>query len=303
MTVTGRIFDIKRYAIHDGPGIRTTVFLKGCSLSCPWCHNPESQDGSPELLFSEDRCIHCGACLKVCPEQAIEESGDRIITDRERCTACGQCVTVCPAHAREIVGHTTTVKEVLNQVEKDILFYDESGGGVTLSGGEPLNQPDFCREILHQCKKHDIHTALDTSGYAEEKIFLSVAEHVDLFLYDLKLMDEERHKAYTGVSNELILANLERLDQLEKRIWVRFPLVPGITDDVQNISRLGQFISTLSSVEAVQVLPYHGAGIQKYERLGRKYPLRDLESSSVKDAEEVAAILRHELRQVVRVGG
>ena len=302
MAITGTIFDIKRYAIHDGPGIRTTVFLKGCSLSCPWCHNPESQNPSPELLFWEERCAQCGACIGACPEGAISQRDDRIVTDRERCTACGMCVPLCPNRAREIVGRTVTVDDVIREVEKDVLFYDESGGGVTLSGGEPLFQPAFTHAVLRECKDRGIHTALDTCGEAKESDLLEVAEVTDLFLYDLKLIDSEAHKRQTGASNARILTNLRRLDEHGERIWIRIPLVPGINDDPDGIDQLGAFIATLDSIEAVQLLPYHHSGAQKLKRLGR-VPSLDLSSPSREETEQIAERLRTRYHLRVGIGG
>jgi pyruvate formate lyase activating enzyme len=302
MTITGNIFDIKRYAIHDGPGIRTTVFLKGCGLSCPWCHNPESQNRAPELLFWEERCIGCLACVDVCPEGAIKSAAGKVITDRDRCTACGACVPVCPSRAREIVGRTVTVTEVVDEIEKDVLFYDESGGGVTLSGGEPLVQPTFSCEILRACKAHDIHTALDTCGDAKESDLFEVAAFTDLFLYDLKLIDPERHRTYTGTSNERILRNLKRLDEQRKRIWIRVPLIPGINDAAEDIDRLGRFVSTLESAEAVYLLPYHRAGTQKRKRLGQAIRL-DLDPLSLEAVEAIAEHLKMRYHLAVRIGG
>ena len=296
----GTVLDIKRYAIHDGPGIRTTVFLKGCRLSCKWCHNPESQRERPEILYYVDRCTLCGACVSACEHGAIGVMGDRLTLDQSLCVGCGACVRVCPNGARELAGRAMSVEQVVSEVVKDTLFYEESGGGVTLSGGEPLMQAEFTRDIAVRCHELDIHTALDTSGYAPEKELMKVAGTIDLFLYDIKVVDDAIHRAYTGVSNRGILRNLRMLDEMRKRIWIRFPLVPGVNDDEQSLSDLIDLIGSLRAVEAVQVLPYHRAGEGKYRRLGREYAFLGTEEPSGEDA---AAYLAKETGLPVRIGG
>jgi len=296
----GTVLDIKRYAIHDGPGIRTTVFLKGCRLSCKWCHNPESQRERPEILYYVDRCTLCGACVSACEHGAIGVMGDRLTLDQSLCVGCGACVRVCPNGARELAGRAMSVEQVVSEVVKDTLFYEESGGGVTLSGGEPLMQAEFTRDIAVRCHELDIHTSLDTSGYAPEKELKKVAGTIDLFLYDIKVVDDAIHRAYTGVSNRGILRNLRMLDEMRKRIWIRFPLVPGVNDDEQSLSDLIDLIGSLRAVEAVQVLPYHRAGEGKYRRLGREYAFLGTEEPSGEDA---AAYLAKETGLPVRIGG
>ena len=296
----GTVLDIKRYAIHDGPGIRTTVFLKGCRLSCKWCHNPESQRERPEILYYVDRCTLCGACVSACEHGAIGVMGDRLTLDQSLCVGCGACVRVCPNGARELAGRAMSVEQVVSEVVKDTLFYEESGGGVTLSGGEPLMQAEFTRDIAVRCHELDIHTSLDTSGYAPEKELMKVAGTIDLFLYDIKVVDDAIHLAYTGVSNRSILRNLRMLDEMRKRIWIRFPLVPGVNDDEQSLSDLIDLIGSLRAVEAVQVLPYHRAGAGKYRRLGREYAFLGTEEPSGEDA---AAYLAKETGLPVRIGG
>jgi len=284
--VIGLIFDVKRYAIHDGPGIRTTVFFKGCPLSCWWCHNPEGQSFEPELMTWPDRCVGCKTCVSVCPNSAVSAVNGSIFTDRSRCKACGVCAEKCPANAREIVGKRISVDELTREVKKDLPFYEESGGGVTVSGGEPLAQPVFLNAFLSACKKEGVHTALDTSGYAETETVLKISENVDLFLYDLKLMDEEKHRLYTGVPNKLILKNLEKLNSLGKRTFVRFPLIPGVNDDEENVYALGEFVSKLRSVEEIDILPYHKLGTEKARRLGKEVKL--FEKPSDETVENVA---------------
>ncbi len=275
MTV-GRIFNIQKYSIHDGPGIRTTVFLKGCPLSCLWCHNPESQSFYPEIMQYPKRCIGCGKCIEACESKALSLDSSSIIFDRDRCTFCGCCAEACYAKARELAGRDMTVTEVMAQIEKDTVFYEESGGGVTFSGGEPLSQPDFLLELLSQCKKGEYHTAVDTSGYGASETIKAISGFTDLFLYDLKLMDDEKHIKYTGVSNKLILENLRLISQLGNRIYIRVPVIPGINDDEENLKAISRFIQGTPSVEQVNLLPYHNIAEGKYSRLGKQSRLADI---------------------------
>jgi len=207
----GLIFDIKRYAIHDGPGIRVTVFLKGCPLSCKWCHNPESISTAREKMYTKSNCIGCLECIKICPLNALSMTPEGIATDYDRCNLCGKCVEICPTKSLEMVGEEKSVAEILEVVEKDREIIEESKGGVSFSGGEPLLQPDFLLELLEECGKHGLHRTVDSSGFATEKTLLKVAEHTDLFLFDLKLFDNEMHQKYTGVNNERIISNLKKL--------------------------------------------------------------------------------------------
>lgn len=299
--MTGTIFRIARYAVHDGPGIRTTVFLKGCPLRCWWCHSPESQSANPELILQPERCVNCGTCLPACPNHAIEPAEESFTTDREMCEACGTCVRACPSGAREIVGATLTVDQLMAEIEKDVVFFDESGGGVTFSGGEPLMQPDFLDEALRRCQAIRIHTAVDTCGLADSEALRRISPNTDLFLFDLKLMDEGRHREVTGTSNQLIIENLRMLARLRGNIRIRFPLIPGINDDPENVRALGTLVSSLG-IARVDVLPYHRAGIAKYVRLDEEYRLPDTQPPSPVEVAEVVAILeQYKLR--VQVGG
>jgi pyruvate formate lyase activating enzyme len=287
----GIVFDVRRFSVHDGPGIRSTVFLKGCPLSCWWCHNPESQRSQPQVFYRPARCIQCGRCVEACPQGAIAEPQDGGESDPALCIQCGQCARVCPAEARELAGRRVTAKGLLAELERDVAFYDESGGGVTFSGGEPLQQARFLEELLPLCKAHDLHVALDTSGCAAWPVIDRLRPYVDLFLYDIKLMDAEKHLRYTGVSNQLILDNLLRLSESGARIFLRVPVVPGINDDPANLDEIGRLAASLPGVERVDLLPYHQAAAVKYANLGVEYRLDDIQPPSPDAMQALAARL------------
>ncbi len=268
----GIIFNIQGYCIHDGPGIRTTVFLKGCPLGCLWCQNPESHSFHPDLLFSEEKCTGCGKCVQACPEKAIRLEGKTSQTDRRLCKSAGLCIDACPNEARVAMGRRATVDEVFKEIAADALFYKESGGGVTLSGGEPLAQPEFAAGILKKCRSAGFHTALDTCGYASWTTAREVLSHVNLVLFDFKHMNPETHEKYTGVPNELILQNAEKIHhEMSIPMRARITLVPGFNDSTENIRATAGFIAEkLSNAIPVHLLSYHRLGEAKWERLDRK---------------------------------
>jgi pyruvate formate lyase activating enzyme len=292
--IKGTIFDIKKYAIHDGPGIRTTIFFKGCPLRCWWCHNSEGLKLEPEITFKENRCIKgCSECIEVCQRGALSRSGQGVVIQRDKCNLCGECIQACPSEALQIIGRKMTVAEVMKEIEKEMVFYDESGGGVTFSGGEPLMQPEFLEAILKECKEKNINTALDTSGYASSEVMDKISDKVDLFLYDLKLMDEEKHKKYTGVSNKLILENLRKLAARGSKVAIRIPLIPGINDDEDNINRTAELIHSLEIIKNISLLPYHKAGREKYKRLNLLDKMSKTQAPSAERVKEIMKSLKH----------
>lgn len=262
----GLIFNIMRFALHDGPGTRTVVFFKGCPLCCWWCHNPEGLSAKPEMMFFEKRCVVCGECLKVCPHGAIVQDNGGYTTT-ETCRACATCVDACYAGAREQVGRWLTVQEVIHEVEKDRIFWDESGGGVTFSGGEPLFQPHFLEPLLDACRAHKIHTAVETCGLARHDVLRRVAAKVDLFLFDLKVLDPDKHRLHTGRGNKTILANLEALARMGANVIVRVPVIPGVNTDRENVEQMMALLNSLK-LKRIHLLPFHSTGVEKNRRLG-----------------------------------
>lgn len=267
-SVTGRLFDIQRFSVHDGPGIRTTVFMKGCPLRCLWCHNPESLNPADELSFLPDKCIGCGWCFEACPNQAHSMVDDRHVLDRTRCKVCGKCAEKCYAGALEIVGRTATVEEVLAEVLRDKPFYETSGGGMTLSGGEPLMQIDFAAALLAAAKQEHLHTAVETCGQAAWQCFERIIGDVDLFLYDIKETDPARHKEYTGAGPERIFENLRRLHATGASILMRLPTVPGLNDRQEHFRRVAELAASLPRLLGVEIMPYHRLGLSKRQRFG-----------------------------------
>ncbi|MFH1634645.1 MAG: glycyl-radical enzyme activating protein [Chloroflexota bacterium] len=286
--MTGIIFDIKKFSIHDGPGIRTTVFLKGCPLKCVWCHNPEGISPHPDIHFWEQRCIACGDCAEVCPNEAVSFVEGKRVWKRDQCARCGACAEACSAEAVQLVGKTMSVPEVMTAIEKDVICYDQSGGGVTFSGGEPLAQPEFLKSLLQACKERYIHTAVDTSGLASPGHFRQILPFTDLFLFDIKLIDEKRHIRYMGVSNKLIHINLRELAQTGKNIIVRIPIIPGINADAENIRQTGEYLASLGSIHQVDILPYHHIAADKYRRMGNEYTIAEIQPPSDEQMEHIA---------------
>ena len=274
---TGIIFNTQRFSVHDGPGIRTTIFFKGCPLRCLWCDNPEGQKATPEMVFWKESCIHCETCVRICPYNAIKTFGrsSKMIV-KDRCIVCGRCLDTCYSKALEQIGRYVVVDEVLEEVERDRIFFEASGGGVTASGGEPTAQPEFVAELFRRCKEGHIHTAVETCGYAEWSILEKVLKYTDLALYDIKDMDPVRHKEFVGVHNDLILGNAKKISSKLIPMVVRIPIIPGYNDCEDNIESLGHFISELHGVREVDLLPYHRLGEAKYNRLGLKYRLKGL---------------------------
>lgn len=282
----GIVFDAKKFAVDDGPGIRTTIFLKGCPLRCWWCHNPEGQVSAPELMFRSMKCTGCAECVSICPKDAIARDGKIISIDRKKCTICGRCCEKCPTEALTIVGKETSLDDVLREIDKDLIFYQDSEGGVTASGGEPLFQPRFLNAILDRCRDRNVHTAVDTCGYASHSSVSMVSGKADLFLYDLKMMDDKKHRKYTGVSNKPILSNFRKLARNGNNILVRFPIIPGINDSEENVTQTAEFLVSCGT-KNMNLLPYHRAGIEKYTGLGKTYKLQKTLSPS-----------EHKLRQI-----
>lgn len=268
--ITANIFNIQKFSVHDGPGIRTTVFFKGCPLKCWWCHNPESQNLNNQMLHDRDKCTLCGTCVKVCPQGAIKIEDNILTTDENKCNYCRQCELYCIPGARQVVGKKYTVDEILKEVLKDKIFYEQSNGGVTVSGGEPLLQIDFVGELLKRLKKENIHTAVDTCGAVCFENIRRISQFTDVFLYDLKLMNDEKHIKYIGMSNKLILENLRKLSDIHNNINIRMPIIEGVNSDIEHIKETIDFIKHLN-IKRVNLLPYHDIAKHKYKKLDITY--------------------------------
>src|SRR6056297_219502 len=262
------IFNIKKYAIHDGPGIRTTVFFKGCSLNCSWCHNPESKSYKKELFYNQKKCINCFDCVDACNKDALSIVNKKLALKRDKCTGCFDCVNVCFNNALKKAGKIYTVNELFYEINKDRVFYEESGGGITCSGGEPMSSIDFLEKFLKLCKIKKIHTAVDTSGYTKFENFKRILNYTDLFLYDLKFISENKHEKYTGLSNKIIINNLTMLKNNNSSIRIRIPVIPDINGK-EEIHEIIKFVDKIG-IKKVDLLPYHQAGINKEYRLGKQ---------------------------------
>lgn len=276
----GLISNIQKFSTHDGPGIRTTVFLKGCNLSCFWCHNPESISSKIELQVFSSKCISCMKCMNICSKDVHSfENGTRILY-RENCIVCGSCVRICPSKALLLSGESVTTEELVRRIERDSSFYKSSGGGITFSGGEPLLQKDFLMEVLLQCKKMGYHTAIESAANVPWTVFEDIYGLLDLFIIDIKTMDREIHKSVARVSNDLIINNIKKLDSLDKDLWIRTPIISGINDNVESINNIAEFVRKLKNVKKVELIPFHKMAINKYESLGMNYGAASLEPPS-----------------------
>ena len=273
--ITGTVLSIERCALHDGPGLRTTVFLKGCPLSCIWCHNPESQLFEPELYALDEKCIFCGACEAVCKNHSVGKNDAKHLINRKACNACGKCVNACPASALEIKGTVMSAKDVIDIALKDRLYYEHSGGGLTLSGGEPLAQFEFTHELLRLARESGLHTCIETSGYADTEQYLSILPYVDLFLYDYKESDDTNHVNFTGAPQGLILDNLAAIDKAGGKIILRCPIIPDCNERDEHLSAIAARANSFDNIIEVDIMPYHPMGISKAARIGRKPPALD----------------------------
>ncbi|MEA4922496.1 MAG: glycyl-radical enzyme activating protein [Eubacteriaceae bacterium] len=279
---TATIFNIQKFSIHDGPGIRTTIFFKGCPLKCLWCANPESQDTKPVLEVFPKNCIGCGECVKTCAVKAISFSESGINVDRVKCKTCKACAKQCYSKTLKMVGENKTVDEVVEEIKKDEVFYKNSGGGFTFSGGEPLEHGDFCIEVMDKCSRFGFNSAIETSGYGNTGTMIEMAKRLDVIFYDIKHMDSTIHEKLTGVKNELILKNLREIQPYAKEIIVRIPVIRGLNDDLKNIRATAVLCKDLKAVKQMELLPYHRLGEHKYEAIGRTYQLTDAEPPSQK---------------------
>lgn len=298
------ILNIQKYSLHDGDGIRTTIFFKGCPLECIWCHNPESQAYNKEVLYNEEKCTKCEVCIEKCPHDAIYIEADNICLNKKNCEFCETCLDYCLNNAREIVGKTYDIKDLIKEICKDIMFYEQSGGGVTLSGGEVMTQDvDYIKNLARSCKEKGINVAIDTCGYSKFENYEAILPFTDIFLYDIKLIDEDKHKLFTNKSNDLILSNLVKLSEKGANINIRIPLIEGVNIDENNeeIKKMIDFIKPLN-ISKVNLLPYHNIGMHKYKKLYMNYEGDDLKRPSDEKLEEIKELFKQNNFDV-KIGG
>lgn len=282
-TKTGTIFNIQKFSVNDGPGIRTVVFFKGCPLRCLWCSNPESQLPRTQILWEEKKCADCRHCIDICPAHAVSLLHGHIHIDHAKCDGCRKCISECPGKALEAEGEVKTVKEIMDIVMQDLPFYEESGGGITLSGGEFLSQPEFAEELLLAAKEMGLHTCCETTGYARPEVFEHMVKYIDLILFDMKHWDPEKHRAGTGVTNELPLSNMWRAIASGKEVLPRIPVIPGFNDSLKDAARLADTLAKYAGAEKCQLLPFHQFGEIKYHLLDRPYELENMPSLHKED--------------------
>ena len=297
---SGTVLDIPRLSLHDGPGIRTIVFLKGCPLSCKWCSNPESQNMKPVIMYKKNECLHCGRCINACSRKAISFENKTFI-DRSICTGCGECANACPAGALVVKGKTMTVQQLIRELKKDATTYRRSGGGITLSGGEPLVQYEFAAELLRACKAQGWDTAIETTGAGITEAVEKVIPYVDTVLLDIKHLDTEKHKKFTGIGNEQILKNAARISQISSTV-VRVPVIPGFNYSEEEIRAITEFAKMLRGVRTIHLLPYHTFGENKYDLLGRDYALADIKPLKPEELEHLKTMVEREGFQCI-IGG
>ena len=299
------ITNIQRYSIHDGDGIRTTIFFKGCPLRCVWCHNPETQNYKQQVLYDEEKCAGCGRCMEACPHHAIHREEGKMVTDPAVCERCGECTDHCLLNLRELAGKEWTVQELVQEVKKDEMFYEESGGGVTLSGGEVMTQDmDFIEELVRRLHREGISVTIDTCGFAPYDHFKRILPFVDTFLYDIKAMDPEVHQKYMGVDNDLILTNLRKLSDSGARLYIRIPVVKEVNGDERTMRDIIGFLKDFYiHVAQVNLLPYHNTGSSKYGKLGVEYEGTDLHAPSKEEMKNLREIFVQEGFYNTKIGG
>ena len=288
---TGLIFDIKKYAINDGPGIRMTIFFKGCNLNCQWCHNPESLSPKVQKMYTASKCIGAFKCLDNCPNDALELTEEGIVTDFDACNLCGKCAEVCPTKAFEMLGSNIPISELMKTIDNEAVFFDQSGGGVTFSGGEPLMHSEYLLQALKECGKRMYHRVVDTSAFANQENILEVAKNCEMFLIDLKVMDSQKHKEFTGISNEKILSNIIELSKTNCEIIFRMPLIKGVNSDELNIIKTAEFMNSLEGKRAkINLLPYHKVAEHKLVKMGKSDDYIEFETPNNEEINKIVSL-------------